>query len=410
MAPGSPSGEDLSMRRLTTVCVGIAMGVLAVAAPAHATSDGFVLTDFAGWTFSGIAGVARQADGKLVLAGGDTVTRYSPDGALDTSFGTGGQVRRDGGMLSAVAVQPDGRIVVGGSDGNFVISRYRADGSLDTSFGIGGTQTTVFSDWPPAVSSITALAIQRNGKIVAVGSGSVQTIITDTGTFIADARYDANGVEDRSLTGMHQPGPDQSAAAVMIEPDGQIVLAGAGNTPYDGMYGPQRFLIGRLDGEPVNAAPTARVAYSCSSRTCYFNGFGSSDADGTIASYRWTFSDGTSATGAYVRKDFPAYGTHTATLTITDNGGASGTSTESLTLLRLTGSGAMVGGMPRIAASWNGIPGRLYWVYRGTKKVGITTGTSTLDVPPLAPSGVYQYAVCEASGPLCSATEDIRIS
>ena len=67
------------------------------------------------------------------------VAQYKGDGGLDTSFGSGGRVVTDFGAddrASAVAVQADGRIVVGGGSGDgFALARYLADGSLDSGFG-----------------------------------------------------------------------------------------------------------------------------------------------------------------------------------------------------------------------------------------------------------------------------------
>ena len=104
-----------------------------------------------------------QPDGKPVVVGYQSdsypdgndflVMRYNTNGTLDTSFsGDGIQVTDFSGFYdgaSAVALQPDGKIVVGGhastatgtSDTDHAVARYNADGSLDTSFGVGGKVT-----------------------------------------------------------------------------------------------------------------------------------------------------------------------------------------------------------------------------------------------------------------------------
>lgn len=81
----------------------------------------------------------------------------------------------------------------------------------------------------------------------------------------------------------------------------------------------------------ANVAPTATFTASCDKRVCTVNGAGSSDPDGSIASYSWTFGDGGTATGATP----PAYtygadGSYPITLTVTDNQGATGTSTQTV--------------------------------------------------------------------------------
>lgn len=75
----------------------------------------------------------------------------------------------------------------------------------------------------------------------------------------------------------------------------------------------------------------ASFAFSCSGLTCSFDGSASTDADGTINSYAWTFGDGTSGSGETVSKTYASGGTRTVTLTVTDNAGATGSQSRSVT-------------------------------------------------------------------------------
>ena len=79
-------------------------------------------------------------------------------------------------------------------------------------------------------------------------------------------------------------------------------------------------------GGPVNQPPVANVTATPTSGTAplavTFNGSGSSDPDGSIASYAWTFGDGGTATGVTTTHTYQAAGTYTAVLTVTDNQGA----------------------------------------------------------------------------------------
>src|SRR5207247_9943992 len=75
----------------------------------------------------------------------------------------------------------------------------------------------------------------------------------------------------------------------------------------------------------VNAPPVASFTSACNGLTCSFNASGSSDPDGTIASYAWTFGDGTTGSGATANPTYAAGGTYTVTLTVTDNAAAAGT-------------------------------------------------------------------------------------
>ena len=89
--------------------------------------------------------------------------RYNANGSLDTSFGNGGKVTTAIGSaaaaVSALAVQPDGKIVGAGSGfvnskEEFTLARYNANGSTDTSFGSGGVVRTAFplTEPPPGAT------------------------------------------------------------------------------------------------------------------------------------------------------------------------------------------------------------------------------------------------------------------
>ncbi|MEE1927877.1 S8 family serine peptidase [Streptomyces sp. TRM 70351] len=82
-------------------------------------------------------------------------------------------------------------------------------------------------------------------------------------------------------------------------------------------------------GAPVGGAPDARFSVFCLQAVCDFDASASSDRDGDIASYRWTFGDGASATGATVSHRYPAaQRNYTAALTVTDRAGNTDTATR----------------------------------------------------------------------------------
>jgi uncharacterized delta-60 repeat protein len=155
---------------------------------------GKVTTTFAPYVVNG-NDLVLQPDGKLVVAGdigpGPDVAlaRYNTDGSLDATFGNSGvvasDVYSDTSRTHAVAIQPDGKIVVGGyvtrlPNNDFVLARYKPDGSLDTSFGDAGSLTTDVSGH----DLLNDLAVQSDGRIIAVGTsgaGSPSSATTWTG-------------------------------------------------------------------------------------------------------------------------------------------------------------------------------------------------------------------------------------
>lgn len=109
------------------------------------------------------------------------VARYTAAAVLDTTFGTGGKVTTPFGTGSdtaagyAVAIQSDGKIVVGGyahiaADGHneFAVARYNSDGSLDTTFSSDG-MVTLFDSGGSLDDTAFAMAIEDDGTIVVGG-------------------------------------------------------------------------------------------------------------------------------------------------------------------------------------------------------------------------------------------------
>ena len=103
------------------------------------------------------------------------LVRYNADGSLDTSFGTGGKVTTSIESIDdeafALVLQPDGKLVaVGyandGSNEDFAVVRYSANGSLDASFGTGGRVITSISG---SYGEASALVLQPDGNLVAAG-------------------------------------------------------------------------------------------------------------------------------------------------------------------------------------------------------------------------------------------------
>ena len=185
--------------------------------------------------------VALQPDGKIVIAGTASgalvVARYHDNGLLDSTFGNGaGYVHTPvGSVAQAVAIQNNGRIVVAGytiatgGNNDFVVVRYNADGGIDTSFGGGDGFTT--TDFEGSDDQAQAVAVQSDGKIIAGGFAWVG------GDYdFALVRYCANGDLDNGANcpgGFGSSGKvstgfgyEEKGYALVLQPDDKIVMAG----------------------------------------------------------------------------------------------------------------------------------------------------------------------------------------
>jgi len=141
-----------------------------------------------------------------------------------------------------------------------------------------------------------------------------------------------------------------------------------------------------LSAGAPNAAPTAVISANPTSGVApvavNFSGAGSSDPDGTIASYAWTFGDGTTGTGATVSHTYAAAGSYTARLTVTDNKGATGTTT--VTITATTDPNVIAAPTSLGASTAKGGKATLTWVDRSNNETGFTIER--------APSGTTNFA------------------
>jgi uncharacterized delta-60 repeat protein len=183
--------------------------------------------------------VAIQPDGKIVLAGTAfgvvAFVRLNPDGSLDETFdGDGGdangKIELDDSNIEsaqAVLITPDGKILgAGNSDGGTVaLIRLLADGSRDASFdGDSGTGNgEVISEWSIGYEIFHSVALTDEGKILAAGAADGQDL------HALVARYNDDGTSDGSFGDgglVFTPGPRDSATAVIPLPGGEVAVGG----------------------------------------------------------------------------------------------------------------------------------------------------------------------------------------
>ncbi len=192
-----------------------------------------------------IVTVAVQTDGQ-VLAGGNFTTsdgatalgiaRLNTDGSVDSTFNPGTAADH---VVNSIAVQTDGKIVVGGSDSGITegwIARLDTDGGLDSTF-------------DPAMEAghvVNSVAVQADGKVLAGGydaetkNGWVERLNTDgslDGTFSA-------GV-----------GADDLVWSVAVQPDGDVLVGG----DFGAFNGVSQVYVARLFGSPVTVAPSLKI-------------------------------------------------------------------------------------------------------------------------------------------------------
>jgi uncharacterized delta-60 repeat protein len=208
-----------------------------------------------------IRSVAVQPDGKIVAGGMSTedvvtvgpnadflVARYLPDGSSDLSFGIGGLMATDfgGGSFDqayALALQPDGRIVLGGytNDGGggdtlggtsvlfgadqLALARYAPNGFPDPTFGRDGT---IVIDGGSLDERILALAVAPNGDLMAGGyvngekrSDLLLARLRSDGTPAAEFGTTDNGLSIHDL-GTHS----ERVASLVVQPDGRVLAGG----------------------------------------------------------------------------------------------------------------------------------------------------------------------------------------
>ena len=232
-------------------------------------SGGIVETQVgpSGGSFGAIASVlALQPDGKILLAGQNSeatgasgaIARYDANGQLDDTFGSGGIAVTSVAAPTAIALQPDGKILLaaGGNVVGFgfaapavslaqvagIISRYNANGSLDTTFGISGQVASA------VVAS--AIAVQTGGGCSSdcktLVSGTVITslnINNGNGIGFGLIRYNSNGSVDTAFGAgglvatsfsLNPAQPDATLFALALQSNGDIVAAGSASngTPF----------------------------------------------------------------------------------------------------------------------------------------------------------------------------------
>jgi uncharacterized delta-60 repeat protein len=214
------------------------------------SGDGKQTTGWASTTYEKASAIAVQSDGKIVVGGtmgdvGDAfaLARYNTDGSLDTGFSPryrDGKIKTLFGSnvyLNDLAIQSDGKIVAvgwtaGSANFDLALARYNVDGGLDTTFDTDGKLTANLSGNLDDFGN--AVAIQTDGKILVAGQvGNFNSANAD----FSLVRYNADGTLDATFDLDGQVTTDlgsgnETATAIKVQTDGKIVVGGVSNTQF----------------------------------------------------------------------------------------------------------------------------------------------------------------------------------
>jgi len=157
----------------------------------------------------------------------------------------------------------------------------------------------------------------------------------------------------------------------------------------------------------LETVPTASFTVTCVGGSCTFDASASTDIGGTITTYSWTFGDGTTGQGKVVSHSYSSNGSYNATLTVTDSGGVTTSTSKTASSIKLTATVAKGTNLRQVSLSWAGSNATAFDVYRNG--VWIVTVVGTPYTEAFSKPGTYTYKVCEANKSICSNSVTVSV-
>lgn len=242
-----------------------------------------------------------QPDGKILLCGMAkfplyiryAVHRYNANGSLDTQFNntTVTVVPNSVNIPAAIALQPDGKILVAGSTSTAgrVVVRYTSSGNLDPTFGVNGIKTQVGSGY------VSDIALMPNGRILVVGGGYHEDAAVDE-SFINVSRLLSNGDNDISFgySGNMTIAPENImqdiAGAMALQHNGRILICGATTAGWEDFYEGRSDLVIYGLTNTVPDCSNFSISAGADTAICFGGSALLGDAANTGVTYLWSSS------------------------------------------------------------------------------------------------------------------------